>query len=129
MTIIKKAIMIFIVLLACLILLMFGLTIPNWPSKAELCRDVERYLPQDECSRQENALEIVKRAFPEGGVSSSDVKGALGKYLHREYPASYGHIEVYYLSISPIDYFFKNFDSYHFRYDRNGVLLAFDHYD
>ena len=29
----------------------------------------------------ENALEIVKRAFPEGEVSSKDIKGVIGEYL------------------------------------------------
>ena len=81
MVFIKKVIMIFVVLITCLLLLMLGLTKPTWPSKAQLCRDVESFLPKAECMRQENALAIVKRAFPEGEVSSSDVKSALGKYL------------------------------------------------
>ncbi len=78
---------------------------------------------------QENGLEIVKLAFPEGAVSSSDVKSALGEYLYAEYPTTYGHREVYYLSVSPIDCFFNYFDSYDFGYDSNRVLTSFSYDD
>ena len=129
MAISKKVIMIFVVLIVCLLLLILGLTKPTWPSKAQLCRDVEGYLPNAECIRQENALAIVMRAFPEGEVSSSDVKSALGKYLQDEHPTTYGHVEEYRLGNTPIKYLFSNFASYRFRYDNKGILIAFDYYD
>mgnify|MGYP006872421886 FL=1 len=121
--------MIFVVLIVCLLLLILGLTKPTWPSKAQLCRDVEGYLPNAECIRQENALAIVMQAFPEGEVSSSDVKSALGKYLQDEHPTTYGHVEEYRLGNTPIKYLFSNFASYRFRYDNKGILIAFDYYD
>ena len=129
MAISKKVIMIFVVLIVCLLLLILGLTKPTWPSKAQLCRDVEGYLPNAECIQQENALAIVMRAFPEGEVSSSDVKSALGKYLQDEHPTTYGHVEEYRLGNTPIKYLFSNFASYRFRYDNKGILIAFDYYD
>jgi hypothetical protein len=129
MVIVKKVIKILAILMVSLILLILGLTKPIWPSKAKLCQDVESYLPKAECIRQENALEIVKRAFPEGEVSSSDIKSALGEYLHAEYPTTYGHREVYYLSVRPIDYLFNYFDSYDFGYDNNGMLISFSYDD
>lgn len=129
MAISKKVIMIFVVLIVCLLLLILGLTKPTWPSKAQLCRDVEGYLPNAECIRQENALAIVMQAFPEGEVSSSDVKSALGKYLQDEHPTTYGHVEEYRLGNTPIKYLFRNFASYRFRYDNKGILIAFDYYD
>jgi len=129
MAISKKVIMIFVVLIVCLLLLILGLTKPTWPSKAQLCRDVEGYLPNAECIRQENALAIVMQAFPEGEVSSSDVKSALGKYLQDEHPTTYGHVEEYRLGNTPIKYLFSNFASYRFRYDNKGILIAFDYYD
>ena len=129
MAIIKKVLKILAILMVSLSLLILGLIFPVWPSKAQLCWDVERFLPKAECMRQENALAIVKRAFPEGDVSSSDVKSALGKYLQYEYPAIYGHREVYYLSTSPIDYFLHYSASYDFGYDKNGVLITFSYDD
>ena len=129
MAISKKVIMIFVVLIVCLLLLILGLTKRTWPSKAQLCRDVEGYLPNAECIRQENALAIVMQAFPEGEVSSSDVKSALGKYLQDEHPTTYGHVEEYRLGNTPIKYLFSNFASYRFRYDNKGILIAFDYYD
>lgn len=129
MVILKKVLKILAILIVCLLLLMLGFTKPTWPSKAQLCRDVERFLPKAECMRQENALAIVKRAFPEGEVSSSDVKSALGKYLQYERPTTYGHREVYYLSTSPIDYFLHYSASYDFGYDKNGVLITFSYDD
>ena len=129
MAISKKVIMIFVVLIVCLLLLILGLTKPTWPSKAQLCRDVEGYLPNAECIRQENALAIVMQAFPEGEVSSSDVKSALGNYLQDEHPTTYGHVEEYRLGNTPIKYLFSNFASYRFRYDNKGILIAFDYYD
>ena len=129
MAISKKVIVIFVVLIGCLLLLILGLTKPTWPSKAQLCRDVEGYLPNAECIRQENALAIVMQAFPEGEVSSSDVKSALGKYLQDEHPTTYGHVEEYRLGNTPIKYLFSNFASYRFRYDNKGILIAFDYYD
>jgi len=129
MVIIKKVVKILTILTAILVLLFLVLFLPAWPSKARLCQDVESYLSKAECIRQDNALEIVKLAFPEGEVSSSDVKGALGKYLYAEYPTAYGHREVYYLSVQPIDYLFNYFDSYDFRYDNDGVLISFSYDD
>jgi hypothetical protein len=129
MIIIKKVFKILTILLVSIILLILGLTKPTWPSKAKLCQNVESYLPKEECIRQENALEIVKQAFPEGEVSSSDVKSALGEYLYAEYPTTYGHREVYHLSVRPIDFLFNYFDSYDFGYDNNGVLISFSYDD
>ena len=129
MAIIKKVVKILAILIVSLTLLILGLTKPTWPSKSKLCQDVERYLPKADCIRQENALEIVKRAFPEGEVSSRDVKSALGEYLHAEYTTTYGYREVYYLSVRPMDYLFNYFDSYDFRYDNNGVLISFSYDD
>jgi hypothetical protein len=125
----KKLVKNLAILFLSLVLLILGLTKPTWPSKIRLCRNVESYLPKAECIRQENALEIVKRAFPEEQVSSSDVKSALGEYLHAEYPTTYGHREVYYLSVRPIDYLFNYFDSYDFGYDNDGLLVAFSYDD
>src|SRR5688572_17672066 len=115
-----------ILLLTLGFLILFGTT---WPSKTELCQDLESYLPKTECIRLEDSLEIVQRAFPEGEVSSSDIRGALGEYLHAEYPTSYGHTEEYYLSIRPIDYLFRYHDSYRFSYDSSGTLVAFSYDD
>ena len=129
MVIIKKAVKILAILIVSLLLLILVLTRPTWPSKATLCQNLDKYLPKEECIRQENAVQIVKRAFPEGEVSSSDVKSALGEYLHAEYPTAYGHREVYYLSVQPIDYLFNYFDSYDFRYDNDGVLISFSYDD
>ncbi len=129
MIFIKKLIKILAILIVSLVLLFLGLTIPTWPSKARLCRDVESYLPREECSRLKSTSEIVYRAFPKGEVSSNDVKGALGKYLHEEHPTTYGHIEVYYLSIRPIDYLFRSFASYRFGYDNHGILVALSYDD
>jgi hypothetical protein len=129
MVIIKKVIKIFIILIVSLILIILGLTRPTWPSKAKLCQNVERYIPKVECILQENAVQIVKSAFPEGEVSSSDVKSTLGEYLYAEYPTTYGHREVYYLSVRPIDYLFNYFDLYEFRFDNNGVLISFSYDD
>ena len=84
MVILKKMLKILAILMVSLSLLILGLILPIWPSKAQLCRDVESFLPKAECMRQENAVRIVERAFPEGEVSSSDVKSALGKYLQYE---------------------------------------------
>ncbi len=129
MVIIKKVFTIFPIFIVSLILLILGLTRPTWPSKATLCQNLDRYLPKAECIRQENAVQIVKQAFPEGEVSSSDVKSTLGEYLHAEYPTTYGHREVYYLSVQPIDYIFNYFDMYDFRYDYNGVHISFSYDD
>lgn len=131
MVYIKKIIKIFAILILIIILIfvIIGITKPTWPSKAKLCQDVEKYLPKEECINQENAVGIVKRAFPEGEVTSSDVKSALGEYLHAEYVTPYGHREEYYLSIRPINYFFNYFDSYSFRYDNNGLLISFSYQD
>jgi hypothetical protein len=129
MVIIKKLIKILAILIVSLGLLILGLTTPTWPSKAKLCQDLESYLPEAECIRQENTFQIVKRAFPEGEVLSSNVKSALGEYLHAEYTTTYGHREVYYLSIRPIDYLYNYFDSYDFKYDNNGVLISFSYDD
>lgn len=110
MVILKKVIKILAILMASLVLLILSLILPTKPSKAKLCQDVESYLPKAECIRQENALEIVKQAFPKGEVSSSDVKSALGEYLHAEYSTTYGHLEEYYISIRPINYLFRDFE-------------------
>ncbi len=126
---IKKAIKILAILTVSFVLLFICLTMPTWPSKTKLCQDVESYLPHSECIHLDNSIQIVKQAFPEGAVSSADVKGALGEYLHAEYPTTYGHREVYYLSINPIDYVFNYFDSYDFGYDHNGVLISFSYDD
>ncbi|HYE68682.1 MAG TPA: hypothetical protein VEA58_08720 [Anaerovoracaceae bacterium] len=69
-----------------IVLLFLALVMPTWPTKAKLCKDVEQYLPKAECMQLENHVEIVKRAFPEGKVSTSDVKSALREYLHNERP-------------------------------------------
>jgi hypothetical protein len=129
MVIFKKMIKMLAILLVSLIFLILVLTLPTRPSKVQLCRDVEGYLPKAECMKQENAVQIVKRAFPEGEVSSSDVKSALGEYLHAEYITPYGYREVYYLSVRPIDFLLNYFDSYDFRYDNNGVLISFSYDD
>lgn len=112
------------ILVLSIVLLFLALVMPTWPTKAKLCQDVEQYLPKAECMQLENHVEIVKRAFPEGDVSSSDVKSALGEYLHDEYLTTFGHREVYYLSARPINHLFNYFDSYDFRYDNNGVLTS-----
>jgi hypothetical protein len=129
MAIIKKIVKILAVLALSLVLLIYVLTMVTWPNKARLCRDVQDFLPKEECLRLENAVEIVKRAFPEGRVTTGDVKGALGEYLYAEYSTTYGHLEVYHLSARPIDYLFNYFDSYDFGYDNNGVLVAFSYDD
>lgn len=125
----KKMLKILGVLFLSLVLLFLGVTGQTRPSKSKLCKVLESYLPIAECLQMGNALEIVKRAFPEGEVYTTDVKGALGEYLHAEYPTSYGHLEEYYLSVRPIDYLFRNFDSYRFAYDSNGLLVAFSYDD
>ena len=129
MILFKKVIKLLPILMVSLILIIFVLTLPTWPSKSNLCKDVESFLPKTECMRQENAVQIIRQAFPEGGVSSSDVKSALGKYLHAEYPTTYGHIEEYYLSVSPIDFLFRNFNSFRFGYNDLGILVAFSYDD
>jgi|APFre7841882724_1041349.scaffolds.fasta_scaffold121843_2 hypothetical protein len=125
----KKILKILSVLLLGLVLLYYGLTAPTWPSKTRLCRDIQDFLPKDECIHMENAQEIIKRAFPEGEVTSSDVKGALEEYLYAEYPTTYGHREVYHLSVKPVDYLFDYFDAYDFGYDNNGILISFSYDD
>ena len=117
---------ILVLTLALLILSLFRTT---WPSKAKLCRDLERYIPKNECTNMDNRVAILKRAFPEGKTSSSDVRNALGEYLYAEYPTTYGHLEEYHLSIHLTDYLFRYHDSYHFRYDSSGTLVAFSYED
>jgi len=125
----KKTVKILSVLLLSLVLLNYVLTVLTWPSKAKLCRNVQDYLSIDECLKMENAVGIVQRAFPEGEVTSGDVNGALGEYLFAAYPTTYGHREVYHLDVSLINYLFDNFATYKFKYDNNGVLIAFSYDD
>ena len=126
---IKKLTKFLVILLLSLVFLIVGLTEPVWPSKVKLCQDLENYISKAECINLDSRIAIVKRAFPEGKTSASDVRSALGEYLQEEHSTSYGHTEKYYLSVQPIDYLFRNFDSYRFRYDDNGVLVAFSYED
>lgn len=121
-----------------ILLLQLGLTVlclstfcMQYPSQYRLCRDVAEYIPQQECIALENNWAIVQRAFPEGEANSEQVKAALGKYLSYEGPTTYGHREVYHLSVGLSDYLpgVGYFDYYSFRYDHNGVLVAFSYDD
>lgn len=126
---IKKWLKYLVLLLLGLFFIGIAVTTPVWPSNAKLCQDLEPYIPKDECARLDSRIMILKRAFPNEKTSSSDVKSALGAYLHTEYPTSYGHLEEYYISIRPIDYLFRDFDSYRFGYDNDGMLVAFSYDD
>jgi len=125
----KKILKIIAMLTLGLVLLILVLFWPVWPSKAKLCQDVKDYLPKAKCMQLNNAVEIVMQAFPEGEVTSSDVKGALGEYLHNEHLTTYGHMEEYYLSVRPIGNLLIGQDSYRFRYKHDGVLVAFSYDD
>ncbi len=129
MAIFKKIVRFLVILFLVIILLFLGLTQPVWPSKNKLCQDLESHIQRKECVHLDNRIAIIRRAFPEGETSSSDVKKALGAYLNAEYPTKYGHLEEYYLSVRPIDYLINTYDSYRFGYDSNGVLVAFSYED
>jgi len=75
----------------------------------------------------DSRIEIVERSFTEGEATSSDVRGALGKYFQAEYETTYGHFEIYYLSSSLIDYLFRfrYIDHYYFTFDDNELLKSF----
>jgi len=109
--------------------LIYGMLWPTWPSKARLCRDIESFIPKAECVNIKYRIEIIKRAFPEGTTTQKDVENALGEYLQEKYQTPYGYYEVYYLSIRPIDYIFRDFVDYEFMFDNNGILVAFGYQD
>ena len=129
MSVIYKTGKILILLVLGLVLLLAGLTMPRWPSRARLCRDVADFLPPAECRQLNSALEIVQAAFPAGAVSAAEVRSALGDYLVTAVPTTYGHREVYHLERRPIDYLFNYFATYDFRYDQEGQLVSFSYDD
>ena len=125
----KKITLLLAIPMFCIIL--FGVIVidPSWPTKSMLCRDVEMYIPRDECLELKDKFAILDRAFPIGSTSSSDVKSALGDYLDDEYQTENGHIEIYHLNNHLMDYLISRRDDYIFTYDEYGNLRRYDYMD
>ncbi len=115
--------------LICIIIFIVLSIWPSWPTKARLCRDVEAYIMRSECLTLDDKFAILDRAFPVGSTSSEDVKNALGDYLHDKVPGKSGHIEIYYLSVQPMDYLMSFQDAYIFTYDEDGLFLGYIYED
>jgi hypothetical protein len=118
-------VVLFLGILACIVIF----SLPSWPSKAQLCRDVEAYIPKDQCLKLNDRFLIIEQAFPAYSTSSDDVKNALGDYLHDEYPTVNGHVEIYYLSVHPINYLVGFPSEFIFTYNQDGILRRIGYQD
>lgn len=100
---------------------------PTWPSINKLCTDVDEFIPRGECLALDNRFSIIEHAFSKGTTSSEEIRRVFNEYLQDEFDTEYGHVEVYYLKVSPIDYLFNSFESFHFSFDDRGIYIAFSY--
>lgn len=110
-------------------LLFLGLFLPRRPTKAQLCKDLHSRIETSECKDLNTRFDILHEAFPLETTTSDEIKSALGEYFVDEHLTEYGHYEVYYLSVAPIDRFLGYYDSYTFTYDTNGFFISFSYDD
>lgn len=122
-----QLIKIFILIVLSLFLVFVGLYFPIWPSTTKLCVQLTDHISKDECMNQPNRGAILIQAFPNGITSINDVRSALGEYLYQDYPVPIGHIDIYRLSFTPMQYLGGLVETYIFTFDNKGMLISITH--